>query len=814
MTYASLLSRIGQPVGYRLRICGVKYYWVSHSSVPTLTDSAGGTAYTRVEGAFYTIPNPLSMSAHPLQVPGVATTTVELIDIDNALTELWATERDSPMVLLDANAGASDTTFTVVPGPTSVGLAAFPAAGFAYCDRETVEYTAKGATTLGVNITDNLIRGKFAEGMVAGAGAAHTQYVLAQSQLARPVFGYVPNLWYRPAMLEIFDLDNTANTETIAMGFIIEPEWVGEEIFRLKIQSYAHELQRQVFRRSEIVGTVATDFKNKTIANPKIGATETLYVASNGTPEILPDDAFLDAAHIPTADDRWMPSKQMYVLVGSDDDGEIMGYTNWSWNGTTRAGAMTINMRGCFDTMIGDDEGQWPAGTSVRHLCVLAGYPTFQYYEPPASPRPSQTIVGGTVPTEGSRRQAILFPGAKGVNPVDAMLMLLMSTGAGANNRGGGDPDYDVLPYYYGLGVPYTLVDITAFENFKRDYCQNSNHVYIAKAPIDLLTLLHTDLAALYGGLLYVKPNGQITITRLKKSVPNDTITTILEKDMISVDTIGVRDVFNTIRIKLDQWPSGAESTVSAIDHRRRDSFGDNPAPEIVSDSLRGPGFRSPVTYTGDSDAINRVVEYLKVFGNGAPMIEMTVSIKHADLEVGDYIEFTHQGPPQIISNTRGFSSQLAIVLGVEVLDSEAQVKVKAMLLKRAKTCLWAPSAEIDARTDDENFTIKAAVFSADDRAVEYWDDDTNIMVWDANMTAITLCTIDSYNPATGAIVLVAPGSPDVQNNNRITWSSWDDCRVGGARQLLRALDAEWYGFFADANGHLGAGADPPRVYL
>lgn len=814
MPYASLLSRTGQPVGYRLRICGVKYYWVSHASVPTLTDSAGGTAYTRVEGAFFTVPNPLSMSAHPLQVPGVATTTVELIDIDNVLTELWATERDSPIVLLAAYAGATDSTFTVVPGPTSVGLAAFPAAGFAYCDRETVEYTAKGAATLGINITNNLIRGKFAVGMVAGAGAAHTQYVLAQSQLARPVFGYVPNLWYRPAMLEIFDLDNTANTETIALGFIVEPEWVGEEIFRLKIQSYAHELQRQVFRRSEVTGTVAVDFKNMTLANPRIGSTEMLYVSSNGLPEIAPDDAFLTAAQIPPADDRWMPIKQMYLLVGSDDDGEIMGITDWLWNGTTRIGVMTVNMRGCFGSQVGNDDGQWPIGTTIRHLCVLAGYPNFQYYEQPPSPKPSQSFVGSTRPTDGTLRQAILSPGAKGVNPVDAMLMLLMSTGAGTNDRGGGLPDYDVLPYYYGLGVPYTLVDITAFENFKRDYCQNSNHVYIAKAPTDLLTLMHADLAALYGGLLYIKPNGQITITRLKKSVPSDTITTIAEADMISVDTIGVRDVFNTIRIKLDQWPSGAESTVSAIDHRRRDSFGDNPAPEITSESLRGPGFRSPVTYTGDSDAINRVVEYLKIFGNGAPMIDMTVSIRYADLEVGDYIEFTHQGPPQIISNTRGFSSQLAIGLSVEVLDSEAQVKLKAMLLKRAKTCLWAPSAEIDVRTDDTHFTIKAAVFSADDRAIAYWDGGTNIVIWNTNMTATTSCTINGFNPATGAVELAAPGSPDVQNNNRITWSSWDDCRSGGATQLLRALTAEWYGYFADANGHLGAGADPPRVYL
>lgn len=816
MTYSDLLSKRGQHVGFRLRIAGVKYYWTSHPDVPQLSDSAGGTDYTRVTGAFIGSPRGLAEKAHPFEQPSIATTDIELIDIDGALTDLWATEKGSPVCTLSTALSAAETgSINVTAGSATEGLGGFASSGLCYVDGETIEYTTKNIIG---NSLDTLTRGKYAEGFDTAA-VAHTQYLLASNQLPRPVFGYLPHLWYRECILEIFDLENVANTATIARGFLFEPQWVGEEIFRFRIANYIYPLQRQVFKRSECKGELSRDFDVIRLAynwgwlivlpNPKVSfvfPTQTLYANVHGTQEIAAADSFMEDSDMPGIAYRWMPKAQMYILVGGDD-GEIMAYSDW--DADTTDGSFTICARGLFGTPIGkDNSGVWPKGTPIQTLCALVGDPS---YSTVALKTYTNTSVSTW--TQDVFLDHYMDSALSGVNPVNAFLMLMVSiVGDGANSV------YDNLPAFYGLGINYNRVDITGFETFRMNAIPGEirQHCYFGKESESIFDMVMSDIQMLHGGMIYATREGQISVVEFRQKVPSDTATAIAEKDIVSIETVGVRDVYNTLRYSLDQWPSENETIVNAYDYRRRDAMGETASHEVTSKSLRGPGFRSDRKFTGDSLVINGLSARLQLLGNGAPMIEMTLTAKHADLSPGNFITFTHSAPPRITANARGFSTQSAMVLEAEPHDEEAEIRVKAIMLRTAHTCLWAPSAEISARTSDTEFTIKAAVFNANDQQTAFWDVDTCIRVWNAAMTSFTQCVIATWTPATGTITLDAPGSANVQNDNRITWDAWDTVRAAGAgaTQKARTVTEEWYGFFADADPTLGAAADPARVWL
>jgi hypothetical protein len=821
MAYADLLAKRGQNVGFRLRICGVKYYFVSHPDVPQLSDSAGGTDYTRVVGAFIGSPRGLAEKAHPFSQPQVLSTDIELIDIDGALTDMWATERSSPITTLSAALTAIEVAaINCTVNSASEGYGAFATSGLCYVDTETIEYTTKN---VGGSSLDTLTRNKYAEGFGTSA-VAHSLYMLASNQLQRPIFGFLPHLWYRECILEIFDLENVANTATIARGFLYEPQWVGEEIFRFRIANYIHPLSRQIFKRTECKGELSRDFDVIRVfiptgmanplwmfglPNPKASssmATQTLYANVKGTQEIADTDAFFEDSDIPGIAYRWMPSKQMYLLVGGDD-GELMAYSDWDADSTD--GAFTIVQRGLFGTPIGKDNGGiWPKGTPIQTICALVGDPSYSRIDP-------KTYVTSEVSAWINDIYLDHYMGASlaGVNPINAMLMLLVSiVGDGANSV------YDNLPSDYGLGIPYGRIDITAFEAFRMQAVPGEirQHCYLGKEPESIMDMIMSDVQMLYGGMIYATREGQISIAELRLKVPSDTATAIAEKDIVSIETVGVRDVYNTLRYTLDQWPSENETVVNAYDYRRRDAMGESNAHEVTSKSLRGNGFRSASKFLGESVVMNSLSGLLCLLGNGAPMVEMTLTAKHADLSPGSYVTFTHSAPPRITANARGFSTQTGLILEAEPHDEEAEIRVKAVLLRTGKTCLWGPSAEISARTSDTEFTIKAAVFNADDRQTAFWDVDTTIRVWNAAMTSFTQCVIATWTLATGTITLDAPGSANVQANNRITWDDWDTGRAvaGGVTQYARTVTEVWYGYCADASHSLGAAPDAAREWL
>jgi hypothetical protein len=807
MSYETILAKKTQHRGYRLYIVGLPYFFTSRPDVPgagtgEMPTQSGSVDWTRVDGAILTDPMPrtLPQKAFPLKQPEVTSTEVDLLDVDGACTDLWATERDGPLSVLTGDMGTGTGNISVRKGALLTGLRAFDSSGLIYVDNETCEYSSKndGAETLTVSV-----RGKFGSEAVA-----HNQYHLAGNALNREVYNFAPHLHFRECVLEVFDMEDTSNNAVIARGFLQEPYHESkEEVFRIRIMNYCHALQRQVFKRTECKGVLSRDFplfdyrRFPIAADPEQGTTQALYADAFGTPEIAAASSFFASASISSySDDMYMPSPMMYLLVGGDD-GEIVGYTNW--DAEESDAAFTVALRGCFGTKVGKDGDTWPAGTPIQHLCVLAGDPSYVKIDIDYKKHLNGIVSAGV----GKQQRKQYKPSDPcGVNPIEVMLMLMVSTGNGTNGS------YDVLPPGYGLGIDVNRIDGDAFLDFKKEKAQGREHVYIAKEPRKLIELVHEDLQMLYGGMVYVTYDGTITIKEFRDWLPGEEVDTVALEDTPEFDNIGVQDIYNTLNVKLDQWPSERQTVENAYDFRKRDAIGETDAPGVISRSLRGPGFVASRKFGGLDVVRHQLTDFLKIVGTGIPEFQEILNALYLYLQPGQFIKVTHPSPPRLTANERGLVQQLAMILETEVHDDAAEILIRAAIRKAKKTCRWAPSAEILARTSDTVFTIKESEFSSDDRSEAYWSAGTEIYVWDAAMQAKDQVTIQSYISPT--ITLSGAGSSKVADDRRITWADWDTCRAGGATQLLRALTEEWYGFFGDSNHALGASDDPARKLL
>lgn len=826
MAYSDLLGKDSQRVGYMFRIHGVQYYFVSHEDVPTLTDSQGGTAYTRVEGCFEEAPNSLPQQVHPFNSPVGLSTEVYLLDVSGVLTELLATERSDKFVTLAEDFSSSDTTgLTVNELSDSQGFDSFPSSGFIYVDGETIQYSSKSS-----GVFSTLVRNKFAEGFDTSA-VSHDQYLLKGSLMPRPAFGYVSNLWYRECRLDVYDLDDTSNTATIARGFILEPTWEAEDVVRFRIENYIHAIDKQVFKQAECRGELSDGivplfipqmfpptgkFSVDGIADWGKDVTETIGTNPKGTEEIDDDDVFIDDSDMPSPSMRWMPlSKLQFALIGGED-GEIVAYNN-----VNSSNDLTVVMRGCFGTSVGKDgTAVWGKGETIQPLCVIAGAPTYKSFQ--HSLIDAKDLIAGDIKL--SFKDTPFYDSSKsGVNPVDAFLMLMTSTGGGTNyDSGGGATNYDLLPENYGLGLHYSRVDVDAFENFKQQVVSDEKrfHMYIAKDSCNLLQMIVSDIQSLYGGMIYATKDGKISIVEFRTLVPSDDYVVVPQNEIISFDSIGVQEVFNAIQIVYDKWPSKSETTVNAYDYRRKAVMGESPAPAIVSESLRGEGWGSTQRFNTAPMLRVQLQGMLQLLGSGAPIATMTLHQKHMDLSPGDYIKFSHTQPPQIIANQRGFSSQLAMVLETEPQGNDSEIKVRAILMKEIKSALWAPSAQISAKASDSDFTIAASTFSDNDRIENYWGADfeggCEIWIWDSEMETYHARTTTSTSeiPSSGRVV-ISLSSTNAEIGNRITWADWDTVKASiNSAQIARLQTDEWYGYFADTSHTLGSSNFPARVYL
>jgi hypothetical protein len=98
----------------------------------------------------------------------------------------------------------------------------------------------------------------------------------------------------------------------------------------------------------------------------------------------------------------------------------------------------------------------------------------------------------------------VMFSG----HPIDLMLWILMSTGTGQNYSGTGT-NYDVLPRYQGIGIPYDQINITGFQTVKASLGAMTFHDFFID-EIQSLNFIQEQILQQAHIMLYVNRAGQI----------------------------------------------------------------------------------------------------------------------------------------------------------------------------------------------------------------------------------------------------------------------------------------------------------------
>jgi hypothetical protein len=213
-----------------------------------------------------------------------------------------------------------------------------------------------------------------------------------------------------------------------------------------------------------------------------------------------------------------------WQLIGQ---GTITASTpQWIKNTVYTVGAKVFNLGNVYICVI--------AGTSSAHTAdgpIGLGSTSGAFYglqqevlRSNGQASPQQNQAGSTVDNY------VLFDG----NPVDIILQIILSTGTGTNYSGTGT-NYDVLPSDQGIGIPYSLVNITNFQNQKSRFLSwmtFSNYFTEKKTALKFFQDNIFQQAQVY---LYTNKQGQLDMKAIYYPLPTIDYITIDDSNIIGI---------------------------------------------------------------------------------------------------------------------------------------------------------------------------------------------------------------------------------------------------------------------------------------
>lgn len=144
-------------------------------------------------------------------------------------------------------------------------------------------------------------------------------------------------------------------------------------------------------------------------------------------------------------------------------------------------------------------------------------------------------------------------------NPVTLMLQIILSTGDGTNYSGTGT-NYDVLPANQGIGVPYTLINVTNFETQRDRFVAWMYFSGYFFKDEDCLKFLEKHFFQQLCCYLFINKSGQLDIKLFYYPLPTLDTVTLDDSNIIGVPQMDANlqtgnAFFNEIDVKWDYQP-------------------------------------------------------------------------------------------------------------------------------------------------------------------------------------------------------------------------------------------------------------------
>ncbi len=387
-------------------------------------------------------------------------------------------------------------------------------------------------------------------------------------------------------------------------------------------------------------------------------------------------------------------------------------------------------------------------------------------------------------------------------NPINILLAVLTSTGAGTNG------DYDWYAAENGLGLTDEAINVSDLETQRDDWYPGDSQYRreVIEEPIVALEWIEALCKELNAypvidgrGRFSIKPfKPPLAATDLVQSFNQDNIIDPVPQWNANFDAL-----INEVELYYDWDDTDDEFTSEAV------------YAETTSLNNRGPG-REPLTIkskglhtTHPGSIAGRAADILatrknRVFGRWAtPPVKLRFKTLFSRWlsEAGDVVPFTHPLVPDLAAGTRGYTNERMEVINrnVDWKKGEVGFELLATGFARGTYAVISPCMTITAVSDRENFTVSEA------DALKYaYLTSPEVQICDAKMRQkVANVTVLAVDAATGAIEIDDAGV-DLQAGWIVCFANYDDCTAEQKR----------YGFVADSSSQLGTANDAAHLIV
>lgn len=342
-----------------------------------------------------------------------------------------------------------------------------------------------------------------------------------------------------------------------------------------------------------------------------------------------------------------------------------------------------------------------------------------------------------------------------GVPAGTALLKLMLSTGTSGYNS----TTYDVYPSGIGLGIPYDLVDVNAFDAIDADAPYWS---FALEAPTKFSTLFLEVLGAT--NRYPVWSNGKISCRRMPvdhayasgaHNLTNDNKAQLDDRTRIAY---GVDGVINkaSIKYKRDLVSGNLQAMHTVVLGASASAYGVHPI------TAEAGGFQSPAPW------LSTVVPALAHFQQPPAIIERTYNASLIGLEPTDFVLLDD---PLLIdpkAGTRGVTDLPAVCLGTSFDWRTGVGQARLAFLPNFDvdySCLWAPSARVDDTGTSGGYVTGTKVLTC--KAHQYGDSTADA---DAEQFPVgSKVRVVEVDGATSDVALAWADTVAAQNGNTIT---------------------------------------------
>ena len=281
--------------------------------------------------------------------------------------------------------------------------------------------------------------------------------------------------------------------------------------------------------------------------------------------------------------------------------------------------------------------------------------------------------------------------GVSAIHPVDIMLALITSTGAGTNG------DWDNLAAHWGAGMAVGLINLVTFRNVKArtaGIAMPSLIIGWDGQPVVLRQWLEDNILRPLGFFLYHDANGALALGEVSEVYETAALPTIKDEDVAAFGRPRMAGQLDrtTARQSFQYGLKRDRTTAPAVSFRSPESerydFDNNAVKGFVSGFMGADAL--PVL-------MRRITQFARLWSTPLPLVQLTTSMHRISLDVSDPVMLTLSNMPNPTTGTRGLTDVAGVIIGRAPKPSTNTIEWDIVLVPDTQNGRWASSGKVQS---------------------------------------------------------------------------------------------------------------------